>query len=206
MSLQIKQTILSLAAYYGHDLTKEQVNIYAEQLSRSLTDSETKRAALLYMDNPDNSFFPRPVSKLITIIKDPLDSGSKAQQIVSTVRKAVLEKGMSWTTGYFWGKHPDDGHDVFYFEGRNAAFWSWHEAAMDYIGAAGVAVVRHLGGWERLCSSFDESPDTVINAQMLRAAEAVIEIHKQGRQDILPELTQQGKDVLRLISIKDIPK
>lgn len=202
-----KIALLKLAAYYEKILTDEQLEIYAEQLATSLTVVESQEAVMKYISHPENEFFPRPVSKLISLIKDPLDNSSKAQQVVSEIRNAILKKGSAWVDGYYWGKHPDSGEDVFYFEGKQNSFWTWKEAAIEYFGESGLAVVDHLGGWQRLCLAFDESPDTVINAQLLRAAEAVMAIYRHGRENQLPQLRSENRiQVMNLVSMREIPK
>ena len=203
---EIKILILKLAAYYEKDISDEQLEIYAEQLSRAISVDQLKFAISKYISDPENEFFPRPISKLISLAIDPLSSQTKAQQIASLVKQAIFEKnGSSWTSGYYWGKHPESGDDLFYFEGRTESFWTWREAAVNYFGESGLALVDHLGGWERLCLTYNESPESVMAAQMLRAAEAVIEIRKMNMQNSIPQLNYENNPV-KLISIKEIPE
>lgn len=199
-----KKTILSLAAYYGHDLTKEQLDIYADQLSRSLSESEANSAALKYIDDPTNEFFPRPVSKLIALVKSPVKPADLAQQAAALIKQAVIDKQSSWATGYYWGRHPDTGEHLFYFEGKNQNFWTWREAAENTLGPLGLAIVDHLGGWQKVCERFNESPDTVVWPQLLKSGEAVQSIHKYEKENTLPALPEKSKEVLKLVSVKSI--
>lgn len=189
MSLEIKKSILSLAAYYGHDLTKEQLDIYTEQLSRNLTEAEAKSAALLYIDNPTNDFFPRPISKLISLVKEPLSASEKSQQALALIKRAVVDRQSYWLSGYYGGKHPDTGEDFFYFVGKTESFWTWREAALDVLGELGLAMVDYFGGWQRVCETFNETQETIIGAQLLKIGEARQMISYHGRENQAPALT-----------------
>lgn len=202
----MKKLLLQLAAYYGHDLTAAQLEVYADQLSRHLTESEMKHAMQAYIDDPANEFFPRPISKLIALIKAPVSQVDLSQQAAALIKQAVIDKQSAWTQGYYWGRHPDTGDHVFYFEGRNQNFWTWREAAENYLGTLGLAMVDHMGGWHKVCERFNESPDTVVWPQLLKSGEAIQSIYKHEQQNTLPALPGKTKDVLKLVSIKEIPK
>lgn len=202
----MKKLLLKLAAYYGHDLTAAQLDIYADQLSRHLNEVELAQAMNLYIDEPSNEFFPRPISKLIALVKAPVSQSDVAQQAAALIKQAVIDKQSAWTQGYYWGRHPETGDHVFYFEGRNQNFWTWREAAENYLGSLGLAMVDHMGGWHKVCERFNESPDTVVWPQLLKSGEAIQSIYKHEQQNTLPTLPGKSKDVLKLVTMKEIPK
>lgn len=202
----MKKLLLKLAAYYGHDLTAAQLEVYADQLSRHLSEVEVNQAMQAYIDDPANEFFPRPISKLIALVKAPVSQVDLSQQAAALIKQAVIDKQSAWTQGYYWGRHPDSGEHVFYFEGRNQNFWTWREAAENYLGSLGLAMVDHMGGWHKVCERFNESPDTVVWPQLLKSGEAIQAIHKHEKQNTLPTLPGTSKDVLKLVTMKELPK
>lgn len=202
----MKKLLLKLAAYYGHDLTAAQLEVYADQLSRHLNEVEVNQAMQAYIDDPTNEFFPRPISKLIALVKAPVSQVDLSQQAAALIKQAVIDKQSAWTQGYYWGRHPDSGEHVFYFEGRNQNFWTWREAAENYLGSLGLAMVDHMGGWHKVCERFNESPDTVVWPQLLKSGEAIQAIHKHEKQNTLPALPGTSKDVLKLVTMKELPK
>lgn len=204
MNPAYKVSLLNLSAYYDKVLTDQQIKIYADQLAEFLTPEELTAAVKIYINDPQNEFFPRPISKLISLIKEPLKPIDLTQQAAGLIKQAVVQKQSAWPTGYFWGKHPDSGEDLFYFEGKTKTFWTWREAAEDYFGSLGLAMIDHLGGWQRVCEMFNTTQESVVWAQLLKAGESVIAIYKHERQNTLPELPAKSKEVLKLVSIKTV--
>lgn len=200
-----KLSLLELAAYYEKALTDEQLRIYSEQLFEYLSESEVRSAVKLYVSNPENEFFPRPISKLISLVKEPLNVQDLSQQAAALIKQAVVDRQSFWTQGYFWGKHPETGEDLFYYEGKTKTHWTWREAAEEYFGSLGLAIVDHMGGWHKVCERFNESPDTVVWPQLLKSGESVQTIYRHEKENTLPALPERSKDVLRLVSIKEIP-
>lgn len=204
MNPAYKVSLLNLSAYYDKVLTDQQIKIYADQLAEFLTPEELTAAVKIYINDPQNEFFPRPISKLIALIKEPLKPIDLTQQAAGLIKQAVVQKQSAWPVGYFWGKHPDSGEDLFYFEGKTKTFLTWREAAEDYFGSLGLAMIDHLGGWQRVCEMFNTTQESVVWAQLLKAGESVIAIYKHERQNTLPELPAKSKEVLKLVSIKTV--
>lgn len=187
-ALPFKNSILRLAAYYGHDLTKAQLEVYTDQLMRCLSPIEANKAVLAYIDDPANTFFPKPISKLIALVKDPLSSTEKSQQALALIKRAVVDRQSYWLSGYYGGKHPDTGEDVFYYVGKTESFWTWREAALDVLGELGLAMVDYFGGWQRVCETFNETQETIIGAQLLKIGEARQMIAYHRKENQLPAL------------------
>lgn len=198
-----KLSVLELAAYYEKELSEQQLRIYSEQLAEHLTPDEVVRSVKAYISDPANEFFPRPISKLIALVKSPLSNMEQSQHVASLIKKAAAEKMSSWSTGHYWGKHPESGEDLFYFQGKDQSFWTWREAAENYFGQLGLAIVDHLGGWQRVCEAFNTTQESIVWAQLLKAGEAVLAIYKHEKQNTLPQLPIQ-KSVLRLVEIKSL--
>ncbi len=200
-----KLSILELAAYYEKSLTDQQVKIYSEQLADALTDEEVMLAVKLYYNDPKNEFFPRPVSKLIALVKKPIDNKDQAQNVVNLIKKAVVNHQSRWVEGYF--NHYDNSRQpvwVFY-NLKGEIFDSWKEAAKSEIGELGLTLVDQLGGWKRVCERFDQEPEGVVTGQVLRNAESVMNIAEVGKLNEPPSLPEiSSLKILNLVKIKQI--
>lgn len=197
MTPEFKFALLKLAAYYEKPLTDQQLNVYAEQLARSLTPDEVNAAIQLYVDDPSNEFFPRPVSKLIALIKKPVENKDQAQTILSVIKQAIVRKGENWCDGYF-----QDYQTV--FEGKDYAYTTWEHAALSVIGDAALKVVRRSGGWKAICDFFYSTNEGTFNAQIIKLTESVLNLADLGMVDHLPALPQNDS-VLKLVNIKQLP-
>lgn len=202
MSIKHKMAILTLAAYYEKELSDEQVLVYSNQLSRSLSDSEANAAVEKYTDDPKNEFFPRPISKLIEIIKKPIDNKDQAQNILSLIKLAIKRHGHNWSDGYF--------HDYqTIFKGKDCSFLSFDEAAKSEIGDAGLAVTKRMGGWKHLCNFYYNNDEGIFNAQIRMLSESVLNLHEKGHLDSLPQLSnsnQNDSNILKLVKFNEIQK
>jgi predicted Zn-dependent protease len=168
---------VKLAAYYEKQLSAEQVNIYSEQLSQNLTDVECAYACRLYINDPKNEFFPRPVSKLIALIKSPVSAEDIGQNVSSKLLEAERSFGIHWADGHF-----QNGRAV--YQGKDCAYESWRHAALSVFGATGLQVVDRYGGWKEFCMNVYESPDGVVRAQIKNLAIALNNIAtKTGSYD-----------------------
>lgn len=176
----IKLHLVKLAAYYEKTLSPEQIQIYSEQLAQNLTDSECFQACRLYVDDPKNEFFPRPVSKLIALIKTPVAREDVAQNVSSLLMAAERKYGVHWAEGFF------QENEIVY-EGKDMAYRTWRAAALSVFGKTGLAVVDRYGGWKNFCLNIYESPDGVVRAQIKGLAQSLETIvHKTGSYDSLP--------------------
>jgi len=199
-----KLAIIKLAAYYEKDLSDEQILMYSEQLSGSLNIEELKAAIKFYIDDPKNEFFPRPVSKLISIIKSPVSAEDVSQNISSLLMAAEKKYGVHWASGFM-----QDGEIV--YQGKDCAFQNWRHAAVSVFGPTGLQVVDRYGGWKEFCVNIYESPDGVVRAQVKNLATSLQNIMtKTGSYDYLdskpssPGLTHVSK--LLSFSKTDKPK
>ena len=90
MSLESKKILLvKLASYYEKQLSVEQIQMYSGQLEEFLTDEECSLACKKYIDNSTNEIFPRPISKLIALIKKPITTEDESLDVVSKITDAV---------------------------------------------------------------------------------------------------------------------
>lgn len=180
MSQVIKVELIKLAAYYEKILTDEQLSIYSEQLNQALSEVECAQACRLYINDPKNEFFPRPVSKLIALIQAPLSNEDVAQNVSSLLMQAERKFGVHWTEG-----HLQAGETI--FAGKDISYRSWRDAAKSMFGETGLQIVDRYGGWKEFCVNVYDSPDGVVRAQIKNLA-ASLQNTKQrtGSFDALP--------------------
>lgn len=200
-----KLSILELAAYYEKSLTDQQVKIYSEQLAEALTADEAMRAVKLYYNNPENEFFPRPVSKLIALIKKPIENKDQTQNVLNLIKKAVNHHQSTWVQGYFDGYDDNRAAKHLFYNNQNQAFGSWQEAAESELGTLGVTVVERLGGWVRVCSRYNEEPEGVVTGQLIKNIEAIMNIAEVGALEQKPSLPAPNSSVLKLMNVKSLP-
>lgn len=191
MSSAIKTSIIKLAAYYEKILSDEQILIYSNQISENLTDDECAIACKLYINDQKNEFFPRPVSKLIALIRTPLSTEDVSQNITSLLLQAERKYGIHWSEGYF-----QNGETI--FKGKEISHTTWEAAAISVFGSTGLKLVDRYGGWKEFCINVYESPDGVVRAQTSKAITSLQNtIQKTGDYDALPQ--GQGAQVIQLL-------
>jgi hypothetical protein len=167
MSKQKMFQVVQLAAYYEKTLSDDQVKMYVEDLG-DLTDEETSTACKIYRSIPENTYFPRPMAKLVQLIKKPISTEDSAEDIASLMLKAVSDFGHTWADGTF---RADYG---FVFKGRDVQYLCWEYAAETVFGKEAVEIARRYGGWKQFCLTVNDSPDGVIRAQIARLAKSLI--------------------------------
>lgn len=191
MMPSIKESIVKLAAYYEKVLSVEQIQIYSEQISRMLTDSETQIACSLYIDDPKNEFFPRPVSKLIYLIKKPVANEDISQNLSSILMEAERKYGVHWIEGHF-----QSGETI--FTGKDMSYRDWKDAARSVFGDLGLRVVDRYGGWKEFCKNIYESPDGVVRSQIKNLTNSLQNIQeKTGSYDALSH--SESSNVIQLL-------
>ncbi len=201
----IKINLVKLAAYYEKTLTPEQILIYSNQLSENLTDVECDLACKLYINNPANEFFPRPVSKLIYLVKKPVSHEDMAQNITSLLLEAERKFGCHWAEGHFVG-----GECV--FQGKEMNYGTFAEAALSVFGEVALTVVNRYGGWKAFCEVIYQSPDGVIRAQVAKLTTSLQNIKEKTGSYGAPSLThaapvqiEQVSNVINLLTSKEMP-
>ncbi len=198
MTDSIPETLIKLAAYYEKKLSDEQIEMYSAQLSEHLTELEAALACKKYIDNPGNEFFPRPVSKLIYLVKKPVSNEDMAQNITGLLMEAVRAYGPHWASG-----HSQNGEMV--YAGKDQAYTTWENAALSVFGRVGVVAVQRYGGWLNFCQNVYESPEGVVRAQTKNLLTSLQNIKEQtGSYASLPYHKEQigpVSDVSNLISI-----
>lgn len=152
-----KSLVVKLAAYYEKTLSDEQIQMYSAQLEEYLTDEECSIACKKYIDNSANEFFPRPISKLIAIIKKPISIEDDSLDLVTRITDSVSKYG-----------------------------WIGFNEAQAYIGPRGWEVVRRIGGWQYLCQELGVSIQlTTFQAQAretLKSLTRISEVKKDNLQ------------------------
>lgn len=174
--INTKVMLVKLAAYYEKTLTDDQIEIYSEQLFEHLTNQELSIACKKYIENAANEFFPRPVSKLIALIKKPIDENDQAVQAASLVLEAVSRFG-----------------------------WPNEAEAMDFIGPLGKMAVKRFCGWIYVCENLgNELSLTTFQAQCRDMIKSDIKIGhiKQG----FPQIEQKSVLKVLDFKIKEIEK
>jgi hypothetical protein len=202
MNPEIKKALVMLAAYYEKVLSPEQIEIYSNQLAESLSAEETLQACKMYIAEPANEFFPRPLSKLIHLIKKPVSNEDQSSQISALLIKAVQDFGSRWTNGTFGQYHYQHGTDwgkAFEgrLEGKKHFYEQWDHAAISVFGQIGLTVVNRYGGWERFCENVDSSHDGVIRAQVKNLATSLLNtVEKTGSFEVPLSLSPSKDSVL----------
>lgn len=171
-----KKTLVKLAAYYEKILTPEQIDIYSKQLFEYLTIEELTLACKNYIDNPKNEYFPRPISKLIALVKSPIQGDDFAVEIASRVVEAVSRYG-----------------------------WSDQKSAYTYIGSYGIMAVERFGGWLYICENLgvDLSVNS-FQAQAREMIKSNLRINTSNAQ-LAPLLENKKTNVIDF-KIKETPK
>lgn len=191
--------VIKLAAYYEKVFSDEQISMYTEDLE-ALTDEETVLACRLYRQNGANTFFPRPVAKLVELIKKPVSNEDQAQLIVSSIFQMFKKHGESWSDGSYTTVNSEFAN---YFKGRDFLHKSFDEAVLSEIGPNGLMVVQKFGGWRSVCNNIFESPEGVVRAQLHKLATASLNLYeKTGAFDLL----QAPKNNVLEFKIKELEK
>lgn len=209
---EIKKALVMLAAYYEKVLSPEQIEIYSNQLSESLTPEEVKVACKLYIDEPKNEFFPRPVSKLIQLVKKPVTNEDQAANIASEIMNAYVNHGYRWNTPTHGYIKRDDGVIELgqYFKGKDTNYFQWDHAALSVFGPVGLEVVNRYGGWTSFCEIAKETLDGVIRAQIKTLALSLMNTHERTGSFGLslspsqPVPLVSGQNLIQLANIKTI--
>lgn len=160
---QHKIKLLELAMFYEKVLSDDQVQLYGKYLYEKLTVQELDQAIRLYFDNPQNEFFPQPISKLVALIKNPIQDQDMANEVASKLCSALSKYG------------PD----------------SW-ERARDYIGELGWLVASKLGGWSYLCQTLTNSEMQIFRAQARDLAKTQIALARANRLHTPIEIPNQA--------------
>ena len=198
MSTAIKTHLVKLAAYYEKNLSDEQIMIYSNQITENLTDDECAWACKLYISDPKNEFFPKPVSKLIALIRTPLSSEDVSQNITSLLLQAERKYGIHWSEGYFQG-----GETI--YQGKDISYKTWRAAAISVFGETGLKLVDRYGGWKEFCINVYDSPDGVVRAQVAKAITSLQNtIQKTGDYDALPQGNGGAKVIQLMQNFKTI--
>ncbi len=200
MSSEFKVALLGLAAYYDKPLTDQQIIMYSDQVSRLLSVDEMKLAAKLYIDDPKNEFFPRPVSKLVELIRKPVSTEDLSQNVVSLLLQAERKFGVHWTDGYFQG-----GETL--FTGKQYSYRTWAEAAISFFGEVGLQIVDRYGGWKNFCMTIYESPDGVIRAQVKNLTTSLQNSKERvGNFDALPNYSRSNNGLTSMGQLIEMRK
>ena len=194
--------VIKLAAYYEKVFSDEQVSMYTEDLE-PLTDEETALACKLYRQNGSNTFFPRPIAKLVELIKKPISNEDQAQMIVSSIFQMFKKHKESWADGSYTTV---DGEFANYFKGKDFLYKTFDEAVLSEIWPNGLMVVQKFGGWKSICDNIYESPEGVVRAQLHKLATASLNLYERtGSFDLLSH--KENSNVLEFKSfIKEIKK
>ena len=80
--------LIQLAAVYDKQFSDELIKIYVEDLEL-LSDEETVAACKLYRQNPKNEFFPRPIAKLVQLVKNPVSNEDIAANVAAELLKLM---------------------------------------------------------------------------------------------------------------------
>jgi hypothetical protein len=212
MNPEIKKALVMLAAYYEKVLSPEQIEIYSNQLAENLTPEETLQACKMYIAEPANEFFPRPVSKLIALIKKPVSNEDQAANIASAIMNAYVDHGYRWnvpTHGHI--KHEDGLIELGqYFKGKDTNYLQWDHAALSVFGPVGLEIVNRYGGWTSFCEIAKDTLDGVIRAQIKTLALSLMNTHERtgsfglslSPSGSVPLLS--GQNLIQLANIKTI--
>jgi hypothetical protein len=198
MNPEIKKALVMLAAYYEKVLSSEQLEVYTNQLAENLTPQEMNLACKMYIAEPTNEFFPRPVSKLIHLIKKPVSNEDQATQIAALLIKAVVDHGYRWNVGSWCICTLDGVKDCRKtFQGKDTIYLEWEHAALSVFGRVGLTIVNRYGGWERFCENVNSSHDGVIRAQIKNLATSLLNtVEKTGSFEVPLSLNPSKESVL----------
>lgn len=186
MTNEFKIKLIELAAFYEKSLTDEQLKVYAQYLIQRITISEFAIAIGKYCDDSKNEFFPRPISKLVALVHEPVDDDAQARDAAGRIVHAISKYG-----------------------------WCNVESARNYVGELGWAVVSKQGGWVNLCEASRTMNLETFQAQSRDLAKSQIKMARAGLIDTPPglpardnvaALTQSSPDKQRkfTVIVKDL--
>jgi hypothetical protein len=209
MNPEIKKALVMLAAYYEKVLSPEQIEIYSNQLAESLTAEETLQACKMYINEPANEFFPRPLSKLIHLIKKPVSNEDQATNLASKILQAVIDHGYRWNVGSWRNTTLDGVTDIRKtFQGSDQLYLQWDHAALSVFGPLGIIIIDRFGGWESFCELVRNSPDGVIRAQIKTLALSLMNTNDKTGSFEIPLISSgpvKGlENLIQLANIKTI--
>lgn len=165
--MEMKKLIVNLAAYYEKDLSAVQIGMYADQLYRLMSLGDLIVAIKRYCDDPNNEFFPRPISKLAGFIQPKTDDDADAKEAAGRIIAAVPKFG-----------------------------WNNELLAKTSIGPLGWKVVELQGGWRAVCEVMNDRNITSLQAQYRDLAKAEIKRARLGHIDNAPGLPSPDRSAL----------
>lgn len=169
MKANIARIVIGLAEYYDKTLNANQLEMYVEDLS-VLTEDQLSSAVKLYSTNPENVFFPLP-SKLLAIIKPPMNEKDEAQEVSNLIMSCVLKCGYT---------NP--------------------ETAKQKMGDLAWQVVQQFGGWKHLCETCTNENEGMLRAQIRGLAESVSKRARRGEIGVIPALPSSSIEIKQLVN------
>lgn len=142
-----------LAVRCREELDEIEIEVYDRNLSPHGYGAVCAALERILIERSPNDRFPS-VGTILARMGAAHTSKSLAMDVANRINKAIGTKGWNWSQ-----KVPD------------------LEAAMlEYLGVAGVAVVKNLGGWDAVCQASAKNPSGQFNAWLRDSAAATIEI------------------------------
>jgi hypothetical protein len=155
---ELKAAIVGLAELFRESLSARQLALYAEALSE-FSPEEVKRAIReIALEDPTVTRYPLP-SVIRARIRPPKNALAEANEAANRIVGAMEKFG-----------------------------WNNADAAREYIGELGWAVVERQGSWASLCENTKANDIPILKAQWREQAKAIYERARLGHHDTPPAI------------------
>lgn len=135
--MTLRQTILTMANYYGRTIDEALLEMYADDLS-DLDPLKCMAAYAQYRRNPANKTFPLPAQIRELVCPDEFVAPEvRARETAARIIGAISRFG-----------------------------WNNAKEAQVYVGPEGWAAVQRQGGWSHLCEQTSKFNELTLQAQL----------------------------------------
>lgn len=157
---QIEKLLLDLAMIYRDEkVTRQHIRLWATILN-DFSIEEIQKCAYAYIKDPENTWFPIPITKLMTYLEESVDPKDEAKLIADRVICAVSKYG--YTNG---------------------------NQAREYIGDIGWEAVTEKYYWAYLCENLNSTLDEGTYYAQLRDS-ITAKLRKTKREMLRGDLQQ----------------
>lgn len=175
--IEFARLIRVLAETYNRQVSPDLIKIYYGTLS-DLSQEHLQLAVTLYMNAPENRFFPTPGQLRAMIMPSDEDQATEA---VARILYAIKRYG---------GDYKEH-----------------HEKAKEHIGELGWKIVEKMGGWSRFLTFRDENEiGPLAQSQWRKYAMGVLSRHRLGILEEAPALEFKPKKLNQLENIGELIK
>lgn len=186
------ESVLRLATYFKTKLDNVSVALDSEAAAKQLSAPEFEAACELFKTDSKNQFYPKNIQTVIDLIRKPIFSENRAQNIVSKIFEYQIKKGKSWKDGVI------AADQKLYWEGLDqkgdpCLHYTFEQAMHSVFGTVGLELVRRENGWVTFCQNNADFDKTILRPQLVKLTISLIKHHeKTGSFEVAPLLASSG--------------